>query len=111
MSDGWWIVALVAVLLVIGVALRPRHGGGPARAGSVPRPGERMVRLDGPPVTREMQLLFAAYGGSEVTGVVQLQEGLRVVYRSGLTMTFVPVPESGFLYTRAEDGRVAVHNG
>lgn len=108
---GWgWVLAGAVAFAVVLYLLRPRHRGGISEWPGL-RPGERMVRLDGPPVTREMQLLFGAYGGSEVVGIVQLQEGLRVNYRSGLQISFVPVPDNATLYVRPEDGRYAVVHG
>jgi hypothetical protein len=64
--------------------------------------------FDGPPVTPEMQLLFGPYaGGAPVTGVLQLRDGLHVVYADGSRYTFMPVPAEGCLVAQP-DGTFAV---
>jgi hypothetical protein len=55
------------------------------------------VPVEGPPITREMQLLFGAYGQGRLVGVVQMREGLLVTYDNGVQLTFVPVPTGGKL--------------
>lgn len=54
-------------------------------------PEEVVGTFTGPPVTKEMQLLFAGYGASDVTGIIQLPDGLHVSYSSGAKLRFVPV--------------------
>lgn len=60
-----------------------------------PEVSERTFTLHGPPVTREMQQLFGAYGRGAVKGIVQLEQGLVVEYDNGTALTFVPYFSGG----------------
>lgn len=59
------------------------------------RPGERVIHFTGPPVTREMQQLFGGYSGNgPVTGIIQLNTGVRVTYGNGVSILFAPIIET-----------------
>lgn len=60
--------------------------------GRTERPGEKIIKFTGPPVTREMQQLFGGYAGhGRVTGIIQLAAGIRVSYENGEDVLFAPV--------------------
>lgn len=54
---------------------------------------DNKITLHGPPVTREMQLLFGAFGSSPVKGVCALSAGLHVSYEDGRVFMFYPVEQ------------------
>lgn len=95
MSDAT-LLALVAVpvIVLLGWALWrnwPRDLPVSTEPERTTRKGERCFTIYGPPVTRDMQQLFGSFGGEQVTGILQLQEGLQVTYSTGLQLMFVPV--------------------
>jgi len=51
------------------------------------------MRLDGPPVTKELQQVFGVYWRGTVTGIAALQNGIKVEFAEGTTLRFVPVEE------------------
>jgi hypothetical protein len=70
--------------------------------------GDGTVTLHGPPVTVEMQQVFGSYaGGAQVTGLVLLKDGVKVVYADGSDYLFVAVPDGSTLMARP-DGKLEV---
>lgn len=53
-------------------------------------PGPVMVRLDGPPIEKQTQQIFGAWGSGKVTAVVLLDTGIQVTYERSGPILFMP---------------------
>lgn len=94
----WLIMASIAVaaigLLAAYYGWRTRHH----------VPEFRTLTVHGPDVPEDLERVFGPYGSGGIEGLIVLQEGVRVGYKSGFTLMFMPVPDGGSLFVNAEGG-------
>lgn len=51
---------------------------------------KEQVLIHGPPVSRDLQLVFGGFKDAPVTGVVALADGIHVAYEDGSEIVFAP---------------------